>query len=217
MSEHRSRPHRKRGYHHGDLAEAMTDVALKLIAEFGPAGFTLAEVARVIGVSAAAPYRHFKDREALIAHIASRGFEKFTAALNAAWNEGAPDPGTAFMNVGRAYLKFAEREPAYYAAMFEARLPTQLQQEVTDASTDAFAVLRQAVETLIADMPKPKRPPAMMVALHIWSLSHGIADLFGRNNPNAHPIPMEPEDLLEAGVLIYLEGLGIPLSPAKNG
>ena len=212
MSERqtRTRGSRRRSYHHGDLAEAMSNAALKLIAEFGPAGFTLAEVARVVGVSAAAPYRHFKDREALIAHIAQRGYEKFAVALDTAWNEGQPDPRTAFMAVGRAYLAFAEKEPAYYATMFEARLPEDLQREISVNSEDAFGVLRKAVEALIAHMPANKRPPAMMMSLHIWSMAHGIADLFGSHQCKIRPIPMEPEDLLEAEVLIYLDGLGIP-------
>jgi hypothetical protein len=59
-------------------------------------------------------------------------------------------------------------------------------------------------------MPKDKRPPAMMMALHIWSLSHGIASLFARGDRARRPIPMTPEDLLEAATLIYLDGLGIP-------
>lgn len=102
----------KRSYHHGDLAEAMVRAALKLIKEFGPAGFTFAEVTRVVGVSPAAPYRHFRDRDALMAFIAQRGFEKFAKALARAWNEGKPDPLGAFRSVGQAYLAFARDEPA---------------------------------------------------------------------------------------------------------
>ena len=66
----------RRGYHHGNLREALVAAALELIAEKGPAGFTFAEAARAAGVSPAAPYRHFRDREALLADIARRGFER---------------------------------------------------------------------------------------------------------------------------------------------
>jgi len=58
-------------------------------------------------------------------------------------------------------------------------------------------------------MPAGRRPPAMMVALHIWSLSHGIASLFGRGDEGRRTLPMKPEELLEAGVLVYLRGLGL--------
>src|SRR5216110_3807183 len=76
----------RRGYHHGNLREALIRAALNLIAEKGPAGFTFADAARSAGVSSAAPYRHFRDRDALIADGALRGFELFTSRLDQAWN-----------------------------------------------------------------------------------------------------------------------------------
>src|SRR5882757_8726107 len=109
-----------RGYHHGNLREALIRAALELIAQKGPAGFTFAEAARSAGVSPAAPYRHFRDRDELLADVALRGFQLFEQALTQAWNEGKPDAFTAFENLGKAYLAFARREPAYYSAMFEA-------------------------------------------------------------------------------------------------
>ncbi len=66
-----------RGYHHGNLKEALLQAALGLIAEKGPAGFTFADAARTAGVSAAAPYRHYRDRDELISDVARQGFEKF--------------------------------------------------------------------------------------------------------------------------------------------
>jgi AcrR family transcriptional regulator len=199
----------RRGYHHGNLVEALVEAALDLIEEYGPAGFSFAEVTRAVGVSAAAPYRHFRDRDALMAEVARRGFEKFAAKLEKAWNGGKPDSMTAFKNVGHAYLAFARDEPAYYASMFEARLPSDKSRELSQATDDAFAVLRKACEALIAEMPQASRPPALMMSLHIWALSHGIASLFARGDQARRKVPMKPEDLLEAGILVYLEGLGI--------
>src|SRR3954454_2044834 len=86
----------RRGYHHGNLREALIRAALSLIAEKGPAGFTFAEAARSAGVSPAAPYRHFRDRDDLMADVARRGFELFETALAKSWDEGRPDPFTAF-------------------------------------------------------------------------------------------------------------------------
>ena len=200
---------KRRGYHHGNLREALIEAALELIAAKGAAGFTFAEAARSAGVSPGAPYRHFHDRDALIADVARRGFEQFAEDLARAWNDGRPDPHTALQNLGAAYLAFARDEPAYYTAMFEAQLPTQANRELAQASDHAFAILRQAVETLIAGLPARRRPPAMMVSLHIWSLAHGIASLFGRGDQARRVVPMAPEELLEAGVLIYLQGLGL--------
>jgi AcrR family transcriptional regulator len=199
-----------RTYHHGNLKEALVRAALDLIAEKGTAGFTFADAARGAGVSPAAPYRHFRDRDELLANVALQGFERFTAMLATAWNEGRPTPQKAFENLGKAYLAFARTEPAYYSAMFEAGIPLTGNPELLAASERAFAVLRTASEVLIAEMPAKQRPPVLMMALHIWALSHGIASLFGRGDAARRALPMTAEELLEAGVLLYLRGLGVP-------
>jgi AcrR family transcriptional regulator len=110
-SRHGERP---RGYHHGNLKEALIRAALELIAQKGPAGFTFAEAARWAGVSPAAPYRHFRDRDELLIDVARRGFDRFAVALENAWDGGSPDAFTAFDRVGKIYLQFARSEPAYY-------------------------------------------------------------------------------------------------------
>jgi AcrR family transcriptional regulator len=212
MSWRKDRGRMERSYHHGNLKEALVQAALDLIAQKGPAGFTFAEAARSAGVSPAAPYRHFRDRDELLASIAQRGFEQFEARLSAAWDDGRPDTFTAFDRMGKAYLAFARDEPASYSAMFESGLPTERHPALAAAGERAFAVIRAAAERLAAlTPPGVTRPPAMMMALHIWSLSHGIASLFARGDESRRKLPMAAEELLEAGVLIYLRGLGFPV------
>jgi AcrR family transcriptional regulator len=215
MSWHRHGRGGRRGYHHGNLREALVEAALDLIAEKGPAGFTFAEASRHAGVSPAAPYRHFRDRDALMAEVARRGFERFAEALAAAWDEGRPNPRAGLDRLGKAYLAFARGEPAFFAAMFECGLSPAEHRELVEAGDRAFAVLRSACEALVAGMPAAKRPPTMMMALHIWSLSHGIASLFARGDAARRPLPMSPEELLEAAALVYLEGLGV--RPSASG
>lgn len=198
-----------RGYHHGNLKEALLRAALELIAKKGPGGFTFAEAARWAGVSPAAPYRHFRDRDELLASVALRGFQQFEAALARAWDEGRPEPFAAFDRLGKAYLEFARTEPAYYSAMFEAGIPLDTSPELVRAGEQAFAVLRRATDALVATIPVSQRPPVGMMALHVWSLSHGIASLFARGDAGRRALPMSPEELLEAGVLVYLRGLGV--------
>ena len=190
----------ERAYHHGNLREALIQAARDLIKEKGPAGFTFADAARSAGVSPAAPYRHFRDREALLADVAREGFQRFEAMLTTGWNGGMPDAMTAFNNVGKAYL----------AAMFESGLPPDLSPDRRAASDRAFGVLRAAADVLVTLLPAGKRPPALMMSLHIWSMSHGIASLFGRGDAGRRPLPMTAEELLESEVLIYLQGLGFP-------
>src|SRR5919198_360383 len=138
-----------------------------------------------------------------------RGFDLFEQRLNAAWNEGRPDPFRAFENVGRAYLAFAREQPSFYSSMFEAGLPLDDDPELQQAADRAFAVLRRAAETFCARLPSDRRPPALMMSLHLWALAHGIASLFARADGGRRKLPMTPEDLLEAGVLIYLQGLSL--------
>ena len=206
MSWSKDKPGR-RGYHHGNLKDALIEAALELIASKGPTGFTFAEAARSAGVSPAAPYRHFRDRDELMADVARRGFERFEAELARAWDDGKPDALTAFERLGKAYLNFARREPAYYAAMFESGLPIESNPELLQHGERAFAILRQAADGLTAMLPAATRPPVLMMALHIWAFTHGIASLFGRGDAGRRRLPMSPEDLLEAGMLVYLKGL----------
>src|ERR1700742_5022509 len=139
MSWRKEERRAERGYHHGNLKEALLQAALDLISKKGPAGFTFADAARAAGVSPAAPYRHFRDRDALMADVARRGFEAFTDALARAWDGGKPAPRAAFERVGRAYLEFARKEPALFSAMFESGVPVADYPEVREAGERAFA------------------------------------------------------------------------------
>ena len=197
-----------RGYHHGNLREALIRAALELIATKGIAGFTFAEAARFAGVSPAAPYRHFRDRDELMASVALRGFEQFEAVLARARDGGRPNAFSALNRLGAAYLEFARAKPAFYSAMFEAGVPVGANPALREAGERAFAVLRAAADEICAAMPASGRPPALMVALHIWTMAHGVASLFGRGDGAQRALPMSPAELLEAGVLVYLRGSG---------
>jgi len=210
-----SGPGGRRGYHHGNLREALIRAALDLIAKKGPAGFTFADAARWAGVSSAAPYRHYRDREALLVDVARRGFELFAERMAKAWNEGKPNPYTAFEELGRAYLAFARDEASYYSAMFEAGVSLDADPKLREAADTAFATLRRASETLTAHLPADKRPPALMMSLHIWAMTHGIASLFARGDAGRRSLPMTAEELLEAGFLVYLRGLGLAGGPPR--
>ncbi len=205
-SDHRGE---RRGYHHGNLREALIRAALDLIGQKGPGGFTFADAARAAGVSSAAPYRHYRDRDALLGDVAKRGFELFAERLERAWTEGGPDPMAAFESLGRAYLAFARDEASYYSAMFEAGVSLDAEPGLREAADRAFASLRRAAESVVAQLPAGRRPPALMMSLHIWAMAHGIASLFARADAGRRPLPMTPEELLEAGLLVYLRGLGV--------
>ena len=209
MGSDDSRWRRPRSYHHGNLKEVLLEAARRLIEQHGPVGFSLTEAARLAGVSPAAPYRHFRDRDALLAEVARNGFERFAAKLDQAWNNGIPTPLSAFENLGRAYLAFAREEPASYAVMFEARLGPGEDAAIKATADRAFDVLHRAAEVLCQALPVDQRPPVRLMSLHVWALAHGVADLFVQARPGAAKVPLSPEEILESGMLIYLRGLGI--------
>ena len=199
----------RESYHHGNLREALVEAARRMIAERGLSGFAFAELSRAAGVSPAAPYRHFRDRSALVAELARRGFERLHNELEAAWNEGRPDPLVAVERIGRSYLAFARHDPAAYAAMFDGTLGEH-EPALRAAADGAFGVVRRAADAACARTGAKSRPPSLMVALHVWSLCHGTASLFtGAPSAGRRPLPMTPDELLEAGLLVYLRSLGL--------
>lgn len=198
----------KRGYHHGNLRQALVDAALLLIVEKGPQGFTLSEAAKAVDVTPAAVYRHFAGRDDLLAEVARQGYDVFAALLEYAYNEGKPTALAAFEATGRAYLAFARKYPGHYKAMFEAGLSVHAHPALGPASARARGVLETAAARLSEHLPPGKRPPASMFSAHVWALSHGIVELYARGAPGAQS-PFSPEDLLETGIGIYLRGLGL--------
>jgi AcrR family transcriptional regulator len=207
---------RPRSYHHGNLKEVLLEAARKLIEQYGPAGFSLTEAARLAGVSPAAPYRHFRDREALLAEVARSGFERFAARLDIAWNNGVPTPLSAFDALGKAYLAFAREEPASYAVMFESGVMQHGDREPLPAGERAFDVLQKAAAALCRQLPETERPPLKLMSLHIWAIAHGVATLFAQGGLQARKVPMSPEEILESAMLIYLKGLGILTAPSSS-
>ncbi|MCT4553589.1 MAG: TetR/AcrR family transcriptional regulator [Pelagimonas sp.] len=199
---------KKRGYHHGNLRQALVDSALVLIEAKGPTGFTLSEAAKQAGVTPAAVYRHFSGREDLIAEAARQGYEIFADVMEYAYQSGQPSALAAFEATGRAYLAFARRHPGHYIAMFESGISVNHSPELASVSARARGVLEKAAEELSQHIPPEKRPPAAMFSAHIWALSHGVVELFARNSPGTQS-PFPPEDLLESGIGVYLRGLGL--------
>ncbi|MGR3662028.1 MAG: TetR/AcrR family transcriptional regulator [Paracoccaceae bacterium] len=199
---------RKRGYHHGNLRQALVEAALKLIEVKGPTGFTLSEAAKQAGVTPAAVYRHFEGREDLIAEAARQGYEIFADLMEYAFNKGQPSALASFEATGRAYLAFARKYPGHYVAMFESGISINRTPELAMVATRAHDVLEKAARALSEHIPPDKRPPAQMVSAHIWAMCHGVVELFARGSPGTIS-PFPPEDLLESGIGIYLRGLGL--------
>ena len=161
------------------------------------------------------PVPAFSRPRRALASVALRGFELFETALSCAWDDGRPDASTALDRLSRAYLDFAHRA-RHYSAMFEAGIPFATGPELRSGRT-RVAVLRGAAEKICAEISGQRRPPALMVALHISSWRMASRRSFGRGDSARRPLPMTAEELLEAEVLVYLRGLGMEAKKPERG
>ncbi len=165
----------RKPYHHGNLRDALLQGALRAIAEMGPAAFTLREVARRAGVSHNAPYRHFRDKNALLAAVAAQGFRELTHAMLQAGQEQS-SALDRLKQSGLAYVDFALRRPEHFTVMFDAPVCSNKDPEYVQASEESFGTL----VTFIRNCEEAGQLPAgntMERALYAWSLVHGIAKL----------------------------------------
>lgn len=170
-----TRPTQRAKYHHGDLKRALTDAALQLVQEKGPKGFTLREVARRAGVSAAAPYRHFADKSQLLAAAATQGFVQLHEALDATVAAN-PDLSEQALAMGKAYVRWAVTHPDYYQVMFGSELDKTESPEVLAAGARAFDDLLDTIKRCQQAGLLPGGDPHT-TAGPIWSLLHGISML----------------------------------------
>jgi len=196
--------HARRGYHHGRLKDALIEAALRLVAQRGPHGFTLAEAAKLVGVTAAAPYRHFADRNELLGELTRRGFELFGDSLAKAWDEGRPEARVALRRMGRAYLAFAAAEPGLYAAMFQnaKNIYGPKAELVADRAFEGLVLAASAVLAKKGVSPIETR----RLANELWALAHGTAMLtlaghLGRSEDPAMILEHGAEALIEKALL----------------
>mgnify|MGYP002622545310 CR=1 FL=1 len=166
-------------YHHGDLRRALLDAAEALLARHGPAGVSLREAARAVGVSHNAPYRHFPDRAALLAALATEGFARLRAALEAA--AAAAPEGRRVAATGRAYLDFARTHRGLYLLMFGPEVRIGAHPALAAAAAAALDVVRDAARAdgaiTAAETPSPPAATARHLVIGAWALVHGLAHL----------------------------------------
>jgi AcrR family transcriptional regulator len=156
----------QRPYHHGNLRRVLLDAAAAEIAERGPSGLSLRELARRAGVSHAAPTHHFGDKRGLLTAVAAEGYERLGATLRRAQANGG------FLEVGLAYLQFAIDQPAHFDVMFQPDLYDADDPAVVDARAASTRVL---YGTAAGDFPDAD---ARRVGIAGWAFVHGFASLW---------------------------------------
>jgi AcrR family transcriptional regulator len=200
-------------YHHGNLKQALLDASLEIIRKAGPGAFTLREVARRAGVSHNAPYRHFRDKEELLAALAAEGFDLLTDAMNKA-AETATGSLEQFRAIGRGYVKFALRYPQHFAVMFEVPWRHELHRQTQEAGGRAFGTLVRHVEQCQAEGLLPAGD-ARPYALLAWSMVHGVAKLAVSGRL---PLPNSADalDFTDTATAALWQGLGHAFTPSEE-
>lgn len=198
-------------YHHGDLPRTLLAAAAEVIAESGPAGLSLREVARRAGVSHAAPQHHFGDKAGLLTALAIEGFEHLSAALDDA-AEGIDDPAERLVALGRGYVGAALRHPSHCAVMWRSDLLHDDDPRLVFAAMAAFERLHATVLEL-RDAHNPDLD-ANGAALCCWSMFQGLVELTDSLSHVAEArrfvepgIAPGPEELAEAFTRMILAGL----------
>lgn len=199
-------------YQHGNLREALVQAGLKLLSEGGVEGLSLRAAAQLAGVSHAAPYRHFADKNALVAAIAERGFRLLSASLRA--GEAAVAGGSVRERLraqGHGYVQFALQHPAYLRIIFGGVLEgTLTTPELNDAGREAYHLLRDLVAEGIARGELRQADPDV-VTLTVWSVVHGLSNLLiCRAAPAVGAAGPSVERLTDAILALVSDGINRP-------
>ena len=198
----------KRAYHHGNLRPALLEAALGLVAEEGTATLSLRAVARAAGVSRAAPYHHFADKEALLAAVKQHGFDQLVACMETE----VPTDGPRLDRLeacGQAYIRFAVANPELYRLMFgERTFDAEAYPELANSGRCTFQLLLDQVIGAQGDGTfRPGDP--LKIALSIWAGVHGITMLLLDGvHPAIWPDPSEAD---------VAEWTGLTLSAIVHG
>jgi len=165
-------------YQHGNLREALVQAGLKLLSEGGVEGLSLRAAAQLAGVSHAAPYRHFKDKNGLVAAVAEQGFRLLAASLRAGEQRATgPSVQDRLRGQGQGYVQFAVEHPGYLRIIFGGVLDGKLTTpELQAAGKEAYHLLRDLVAEGIARGELRAADPDAL-SLTVWSAVHGLSHL----------------------------------------
>ena len=208
MSDH-GEHERAKPYHHGDLRYALIQAGLELLSAGGAAMLDLRKVARKAGVSHAAPYRHFADKQALIAAINREGFRQLAEQIQAAVREAPDDALARLQAIARAYVQFAQEHPWLIREMFSGlTVEREAFADLYAASKSVFTLYVEVVRRGQEQGAIIAGDPAALAGV-LWSLLHGVAMLTIEHQMRPYTDgPGGAEAVTRFGVQLLYEGLG---------
>lgn len=171
----RSDSSRKPRYHHGDLREALVAAARLLVNERGAENFSLADACRVAGVSTAAPYKHFRDKNEVLQELIMLGFRDLRETGKAALQARGPTTTAGMIAMGQNYVRFARRESGLFRLMFGQNPALKEQPQVAACGEECFGVVIESVAAYCAANGIER--DARSVAVELWTFVHGVSSL----------------------------------------
>lgn len=166
---------RRDRYHHGDLRESLISATHSLVVERGAEHFSLADACRHAGVTTAAPYKHFRDKQEILEIVCQRGFDELRSAMTAAVEQHGPGTLETLQRMGSIYIDFARRQPNMFRLMFGQNADLKHAAIVDEAGTGCFGYLISQIALFIERQGRSSDP--RMQALKLWTFVHGAACL----------------------------------------
>jgi AcrR family transcriptional regulator len=164
-------------YHHGDLKNALIEAAIDILAEEGVHDLSLRKVAARAGVSHAAPYAHFVDKQALIAAVSTEGYHRLDRRIRTARNTHTDDPLRMFIEAGWAYVRFAQEDPAYFKITLSGVVEKEEEYpSLVEATANAYQMFREII-TKCKQAGILRDDPTDLLATGIWGSIHGLVML----------------------------------------
>lgn len=171
----RLRVRAKDKFHHGDLRQALIDATRLLVAERGAEGFSLADACRLAGVSTAAPYKHFRDKDEILREVVKQAFRDLHAAMDAAVADAGAGSVAAMIAMGQSYLRFARKRSAEFRLMFGQDASVTEEAEVESEGRTCFGSVIDHVAEYCRRNAAAIDAPAL--ALDLWTFVHGASCL----------------------------------------
>jgi len=197
-------------YHHGDLREALVRAALREAERGGPESISLKALARQLGVSQPAPYRHFADRDALLAAVTAEAFRQFNTVLRESMRR--PSKRSKLSRIARATLDFGLRRNGVYRLMFASRTMAAASKgsELHQAAIETFALVLEALEAPAVGLLRER------YALQVWAALHGVVMLAEQGLLTGQVAQITREDLVEDMVAQTKMALSAAIKAAED-
>lgn len=202
----KSRQETSRTYHHGDLRNALIIAAAELIEESGSTDFAMIDAARRAGVSSAAPYRHFKDKAALLEAVLEFALFALAREMEAVVRENARDSIATIVALGQTYIRFVTGHPQFYALMWGDLGAREVRQSDTELRSSGFYVLVDVVRAWCEQNDRGDED-ALTLAIKLWGMAHGLSGIAMHGHIERFLPQADVYSLLETSTYTFLDGV----------